>query len=107
MRHLDSRYGTNPAIVPGAIQKNTNDPSTAPTVLVTLLLPHHASVFTERRASPAGQQRRKAALLSRSGGCACSAAVVFITTPLINIDATAGSAHGAQDWGSHSRPGRV
>src|SRR5262249_62099748 len=47
-RHLDSRYGTNPAILPGAIQKNTNDPSTAPTVLVTLLLPNHASVFAER-----------------------------------------------------------
>ncbi len=50
MRPRDSRYGTNPAIVPGAIQKNTNDPSTAPTVLVTLLLPHHASVFAERTA---------------------------------------------------------
>src|SRR5438093_11582981 len=49
MRHLDSRYGTNPAIVQGAIQKNTNDPNTAPTVLVTLLLPHHVSVFAERR----------------------------------------------------------
>lgn len=48
MRHLDSRYGTNPAIVPGATQKNTNDPSTAPTVLVTPLLPHHAFVFAER-----------------------------------------------------------
>src|SRR5262249_36599029 len=48
MRHLDSRYGTNPAIVPGATQKNTNDPSTAPTVLVTQLLPHHAFVFAER-----------------------------------------------------------
>src|SRR5262249_694820 len=44
MRHLDSRYGTNPAIVPGATQKNTNDPSTAPTVLVTPLLRHHAFV---------------------------------------------------------------
>ena len=49
MRHIDSRYGTNPAIVQGAIQKNTNDPNTAPTVLVTLLLPHHVSVFAERR----------------------------------------------------------
>src|SRR3989475_230910 len=49
MRHLDSRYGPNPAIVQGAIQKNTNDPNTAPTVLVTLLLPHHVSVFAERR----------------------------------------------------------
>jgi len=48
MRHIDSRYGTNPAIVQGAIQKNTNDPNTAPTVLVTLLLPHHVSVFAER-----------------------------------------------------------
>src|SRR5262245_11687494 len=48
MRHLDSRYGTNPAIVPGAIQKNTNDPSTAPTVLFTPLLPHHVTVFAER-----------------------------------------------------------
>jgi len=47
MRHLDSRYGTNPAIVPGATQKNTNDPSTATTVLVTPLLPHHAFVFAE------------------------------------------------------------
>src|SRR5262245_16489347 len=53
MRHLDSRYGTNPAIVPGATKKNTNDPSTAPTVLVTPLLPHHAFVFAERRASGA------------------------------------------------------
>src|SRR2546427_12066243 len=49
MRHVDSRYGTSPAIVQGAIQKNTNDPNTAPTVLVTLLLPHHVSVFAERR----------------------------------------------------------
>jgi len=55
MRHLDSRYGTNPAIVPGAIQKNTNDPSTAPTVLVTLLLPHHVSVFAERQRSAASE----------------------------------------------------
>src|SRR5262249_18356342 len=54
MRHLDSRYGTNPAIVPGATQKNTSDPSTAPTVLVTPLLPHHAFVFAERR----GEQPR-------------------------------------------------
>src|SRR5262245_24631544 len=49
MRHVDSRYGINPAIVPGATQKNTNDPSTAPTVLVTPRLPHHAFVFAERR----------------------------------------------------------
>src|SRR5262245_12192129 len=49
MRHLDSTYGTNPAIVPGATPKNTNDPSTAPTVLVTLLLPHHAFVFRRTR----------------------------------------------------------
>src|SRR5262247_2151014 len=55
MRHLDSRYGTNPAMVPGASQKNTNDPSAAPTVLVTLLLPHHASVFAERTAERPGR----------------------------------------------------
>src|SRR5262249_13524991 len=61
MRHPDSTYGTNPAIVPGATQKNTNDPSTAPTVLVTLLLPHHAFVFAERQ----GVERPA---LARSGG---------------------------------------
>ena len=59
MRHLDSRYGTNPAIVPGATQKNTNDPSTAPTVLVTPLLPHHALVFAERCGSAAARFARR------------------------------------------------
>jgi len=71
MRHLDSRYGTNPAIVPGATQKNTNDPSTAPTVLVTPLLPHHAFVFrrtyrrsaANARGSPEGD--RQVCLLQR------------------------------------------
>jgi hypothetical protein len=67
MRHSDSRYGTNPAIVPGATQKNTNDPSTAPTVLVTLLLPHHAFVFAERPVSAAADGRRLHAVVRRDG----------------------------------------
>jgi len=66
MRHLDSRYGTNPAIVPGATQKNTNDPSTAPTVLVTPLLPHHAFVFAERAGSAAREHAQEESRHRRS-----------------------------------------